>query len=385
MNAVTKNPSNPLLVQVSQHYRPIGGGQEVYIANLAQVLHGVGWMTRVIQPFRGEKASDTALVPRIPGIARYFPSFDELQFALFTVAVRWSLLNRADVILCHYAATAAVIGRMRRWRAKTIVLSHGVEWNVDRMNLYDRVREYNARRLFSRVMTVANDTDYLRRMGMTLAPRSCFFSEVTPGVWFVPNCVDPHRFSPAGALAARNRKETVILVPRQICEDRGIHLAIDAFAILAPRYPDVRLDIVGHPREKEYFKKCQDRVISHGLEGRILFREPVPNEKMPDLYRDADVTLIPTVRREGTSLSALESMACGVPVVASDVAGLRDLPATLCPATPAALAEGLEAVMASRGEVGGRQRNAVCEDFNYEIWAASWRRIIRKFQDRGSK
>lgn len=373
----------PLMVQVSLCYRPIIGGQEVYIDNLAQVLSRAGWATKVIQPYRGEKASDISTVFRIPAIARHIPFFDEFQFALFTIASKRALLDRADVILCHYASTASLIGRVKRWNRKTIVLSHGVEWNIDRMSAVDRVHEHNARRLFGRVITVANDTDYLRRMGMKVDPGSNMFSEVAPDVWFVPNSVDPQLFSHAGPTVPRTGKEHVILVPRQICEDRGILLAIEAFSVLASTRPDLRLVIVGQPREMNYFAECQRRVASYGLAGRVSFQQPVPNREMPDVYRNADITLIPSLRREGTSLSALESMACGVPVVATDVAGLRDLPAVLCEATPGAVAAGLETAMASRVELGQRQKDAVFKHFSYHVWADTWCRIACECRNRG--
>lgn len=372
----------PLLIQVSLHYRPIGGGQEVYIETLSRVVAAAGWETKVIQPYRGVTAPDTLTVPRLPGIARFLPAFDELQIALLAVARRSRWLDRADIILCHYAATAALIGRIRRWRPKTLVLSHGVEWNVDRMNRHDRLREWNARRLFERVPTVANDTDYLRRMGLSLMPGKGSFSEVAPGVWFIPNGVDPVHFSPGPSPRVRDPNRPVILVPRQICEDRGIHLAIEAFALLAQRHPDARLSVVGHRRERTYFEQCRRLVERHGLGDRVQFSLPVPNRDMAGLYRTADVTLIPTLRREGTSLSALESMACGTPVVASDVAGLRDLPAFRAEPAPAALAGGLEAVLSDWPVEADRQRRAACGEFGLEIWSAAWMRVLTTLRNR---
>jgi len=366
----------PLLVQVSLHYRPIAGGQEVYIDNLSRVLSAAGWETKVIQPYRGETAPATATVPRIPGIPRYLPFFEEFQLAFFAAAGRANLLNRATIILCHYATTAALIGRVPRWRKKSIVLSHGVEWNVDRMNFHDRVREWNARRLFPKLTIVANDTDYLRRMGISLLPGENYFSEVAPGVWFIPNCVNTSRFSPEPTAAARDSSQPMILVPRQITEDRGIHLAIEAFSILSVRRPSAVLSVVGPRRSPAYFDFCHSLVEKHGLVDRVLFKPPVPNEGVAELYRTADVTLIPTLRREGTSLSALESIACGTPAVVTDVAGLRDLPVYRCKPVPTVLADGLDAVLSERDNEADRQRQLVCENFNLEKWAAAWLKVL---------
>jgi glycosyltransferase involved in cell wall biosynthesis len=50
----------------------------------------------------------------------------------------------------------------------------------------------------------------------------------------------------------------------------------------------------------------------------------VPYQKMPSLYQDSDILLLPTVR-EGLPLAALEAMSCGLPVVATDCSSLPEL------------------------------------------------------------
>lgn len=365
----------PLLVQVSTHYRPITGGQQVYISNLSKVLADVGWETKVIQPYRGERAPDAAVVPRLPWVARIIPSFDEFQFVVLGALIHARLLDKADVILCHYAATASIIGRVPRWRKKTIILSHGVEWNVDRMNKYDRVRENNARKLFGCLDTVANDTDYLRRMGMDVPAGQGFFSEIKSKIWFVPNCVDVDRFCPA-TIKDGESKCLVILVPRQISEVRGIHLSIEAFAELSTRRPDAVLHIVGPVNNQSYYEFCKSLVEKYKLTDRVFFKPPVQNDAMVEVYRAADVTLIPTLRQEGTSLSALESMACGTPVVLTDVAGLKDIPGIHCLPEAVALAIGIEETLVRRDVESIRQRAAVLEGFCFEKWSQVWVDIL---------
>jgi len=369
----------PLLVQISITYRPIQGGQEVYIANLNRILTLAGWDTKVIQPYKREHADDTAVVPRIPGVQRLIPFFDTLQFAFFAAVGRIGLLNRADVILCHYAETAPLICLIPAWRKKLIVLSHGVVWNVDRMSRYDRLRERNARRLFHKVPTVANDTDYIRRMGGQAEPGKQLFSEVAPHVWFIPNCVDVELFSDENTARKATKKNPVILVPRQICEDRGIHLAIEAFALFAKKRADARLHIVGPRRLKEYWDYCQKLVEDHGLKDRVFFLPPVPNTNMAELYRRATVTVIPTLRREGTSLSALESMACGTPAVLTDVAGLKDLPGLRCEPNAEALAAGMEAALDRVDQESARQREAVQKDFCLDKWGQVWVHVLNRY------
>ena len=61
-----------------------------------------------------------------------------------------------------------------------------------------------------------------------------------------------------------------------------------------------------------------------GLDERVVFVPPQPHELLSTYYRASDVCLVPS-RSESFGLVALEAAACGTPVVASDVGGLRSL------------------------------------------------------------
>ena len=98
---------------------------------------------------------------------------------------------------------------------------------------------------------------------------------------------------------------------------------------------------------------------------------------MPDYYSSALVTLIPTLRREGTSLSALESMACGIATVSTNVAGLADLPTVQCEPNETAVAQALQDTLRKRTEIGLSQQATVRRIFNIENWAHAWLEVIR--------
>ena len=65
-------------------------------------------------------------------------------------------------------------------------------------------------------------------------------------------------------------------------------------------------------------------VAELGLADRVRFVPPQPHERLPAYYRAADVCLVPS-RSESFGLVALEAAACGTPVVAAAVGGLRTL------------------------------------------------------------
>jgi D-inositol-3-phosphate glycosyltransferase len=108
---------------------------------------------------------------------------------------------------------------------------------------------------------------------------------------------------------------------------KGVEVAVRALASLAEDRPDARLAIVGGPsgpRGDVELDRMMGLVDELGLSDRVVFVPPRPHELLSTYYRAADVCLVPS-RSESFGLVALEAAACGTPVVASDVGGLRTL------------------------------------------------------------
>jgi D-inositol-3-phosphate glycosyltransferase len=108
---------------------------------------------------------------------------------------------------------------------------------------------------------------------------------------------------------------------------KGVAVAVRAVAALADDHADARLVVVGGPsgpQGEAEVERTRAIVRDLGLEERVVFVPPRPHELLSTYYRAADVCLVPS-RSESFGLVALEAAACGTPVVASDVGGLRSL------------------------------------------------------------
>ncbi len=362
------------IAHVTTHYRPVIGGQEVYIQNLNAILTAAGHENIVYQLHRGERAPGVVAFPRVLCAARFIPGFENRWLNACVSVLRPRRLFQADAIVSHYAIQARPLASVCR---KTIVLSHGVEWNVENQRPFDRMREENAKWCLSRYPHVVNDTHYLRHLGIEVEPATGYFSEIRPGKWFIPNCVDTEHFTPGAGLPEYLGKK-MILVPRQMVEDRGIHLAIEAFALLAKQDSQVEMCLLGKrwKRATAYLERLDTLIRDFDLQERVYFRDPVANFEMPAWYRSAWVTLIPTIRREGTSLSALESMSCATATVSTNVVGLADLPTLQCEANAPAMAQSLKEALADRERIGLSQRSIVEEVFNMRNWGKSWLAVL---------
>jgi D-inositol-3-phosphate glycosyltransferase len=102
---------------------------------------------------------------------------------------------------------------------------------------------------------------------------------------------------------------------------------VRTLAALGRDQADARLVVVGGPsgpRGGAEVERLLALVGELGLGERVVFVPPRPHELLSTYYRAADVCLVPS-RSESFGLVALEAAACGAPVVASDVGGLRSL------------------------------------------------------------
>lgn len=377
MTSINANIEHPIrLAHLTYHYRPIIGGQEVYIKCLNDVLSASGIECVVFQPFRRDAhAQDTVLTPRVRGVGRLIDGADEWVFAQ-ALRIYSKRLSSFDVIISHYAFPSAYLGGIAD---KLIVLSHGIEWRETQKRWIDRLHEQSARKAFRQNTIVANDTDFLRAMGADISPGTSYFEEVNADKWFVPNCISTEVFRPGVEQLPEIVAGKVILVPRQITHDRGIDLAIKAFARMTARIEkDVTLYICGKSGQPLYLRQCKKLAADLSVQDRVVFREAVPHHEMPSLYASALVTLIPSMRREGTSLSALESMACGTPCVSTNVGGLRDLPTLQTAPDSEALANGLVCALRDRAALGEKQMKVVRSTFNLQNWGKAWLQVIRR-------
>ena len=361
------------LAHISQCYKPIIGGQEVYISNLQKVLKGSGINGDVFQPYKGVKDDDVKPVFRLRVVPRFIHGSEAHLFNFFLRLLHQRDLDAYDVIIAHYALHA---WPQRQHSEKTIVLSHGVEWHLENQTWDDKKREKSAKLCFDRFPHVVNDTHYLRHLGLDAPAGQNCFKEISPRKWFIPNCVDGQRFCKGPAHPSLEGRKT-ILVPRQMTADKGIDLAIRAFRHLADDDDELEMCLLGRKHSGEYIQHIDKLIVDLALSEKVYFAPNVANDEMPTWYNGSVVTVIPTLRREGTSLSALESMSCGVATVSTNVAGLADLPTVQCDPDEHALAKAIQNTIKDAESTALDQQRKVHETFNMGNWADAWLKVIR--------
>mgnify|MGYP000267975118 FL=1 len=176
----------------------------------------------------------------------------------------------------------------------------------------------------------------------------------------VPVGVDPDLFKPLPNIAREPGR--LITTASADVALKGLSYLLEAMALLR-KDRDIRLTIIGKPRPGH----SMDLIDSLGLRPHIDFVSGVTDERIVELYAEAELAVVPSLY-EGFSLPAIEAMSTGICLVATDGGALPEVTGTHNETVlqcPAANAEALAAVIATgldsaelRARIGeaGRQR-----------------------------
>lgn len=145
--------------------------------------------------------------------------------------------------------------------------------------------------------------------------------------------VDLGVFAPGNRAAARARlgldpDAVVLLFVGRIQPLKAPDVLLRAAAQMVARDPDLRdrlrVVVVGGPSGTGLAEPEQQQKLAGalGIADVTQFERPVHQQRLADFYRAADVTVVPSYT-ESFGLVAVESQACGTPVVAASVGGLR--------------------------------------------------------------
>jgi glycosyltransferase involved in cell wall biosynthesis len=114
--------------------------------------------------------------------------------------------------------------------------------------------------------------------------------------------------------------EKIVMFVGRFVREKGIQVLLNAACSILAQEPDTKFLIVGGGHKERY-----ERFVEWmGLRDKVLFTGFMANRSLHQLYRVADVAVFPSLY-EPFGIVALEAMAAGAPVVASDAGGLQEV------------------------------------------------------------
>lgn len=202
------------------------------------------------------------------------------------------------------------------------------------------------------------------------------------------NYVDTDKFKPRENFDI-TREKIVILYPRRLYEARGFYLVLDIMDSILQNYNNVEFHFVGRGNDSD-IKKAIEKVKK--WEGRVFWYYKSMDE-MSSIYKNADITIIPTLYSEGTSLSCIEAMASGNAVIGTRIGGIPDLITDgyngyLIEPNSIALKEAIEKLINDRENMISLKRKALetAQAFSKEKWQLKWYNVFNSFiKNNGNK
>jgi glycosyltransferase involved in cell wall biosynthesis len=214
----------------------------------------------------------------------------------------------------------------------------------------------------------------LRRASVVVVPSGfleAIFSRFGIASEIVPNVVDLERFVPGESHVGPPH----LIVTRNLEDIYDLPTALRAFARVRERFPGARLTVAGSGPLRDDLERFAAVL---GIAQDVTFTGRVENDRIPELYRAADLLLNPS-RIDNMPISLLEAMASGVPIVSTNVGGIpylvRDGETALLVAPGDALSMAAAAVRVLEDPVIGRRLRAAGLD---AAQAYTWSRVRGK-------
>lgn len=218
---------------------------------------------------------------------------------------------------------------------------------------------------------VANDTNLINWVRIHLP-------HLERKISFIPNFVDTDRFCPVERSGPPDPFR--VLFPRRLELQKGVLLMLEVADCLTAERADIAFHFVGQGAPA-----LQQAVAERARQNPRIQHEWREPDQMAAVYQAADLVVLPTLATEGTSLSALEAMACGVPVIASWVGGLSNLiidpfNGLLLPPTPERFSEAILRLQADEAlrALFSRRGLEVAEAHSLTRWRERWYRLLQE-------
>lgn len=344
------------------------GGAEINLYQTAKLLMEMGHNVTIVQKDTGNEIDEYDGVdieylslPNLPGRAKR---------AAFNLTWQRNVPNDHIIHVHSMDYLIPLVGRVDS------VNQQGLTWDAPETgSLTTRIkRHYVKRTLESGAFVRASDNSFLT---YTQSEHTTTRNQVYP----IPNGVDTDRFAPADyspeSLGIDPDNSTLILFPRTMRIARGAHLFVDALAALRDKGHDVLGLFVG-AEDINDAEIVHDRIKQYELHDSVEFLGHIPHEQMHEYYNAVDLVTIPTFHSEGSSIACIEAMACGKPVVVTDVGGLKELiyqsetdGGLKVKPTASAITNALETLVENpkqRQMLGERARERALQYYTHERW-----------------
>lgn len=364
---------------INYEFPPLGGGAGNASAQIARQLAGANNEVTVLTSYyRGlarEEEKDGYRIFRIWTLRRYVERCSPFEMAVFALSAIFNLkrvvnLKRPEIIIAFFGIPC---GPAAWWAKKRFAIPYLISlrggdvpgFSPQELRIYHFFTAPVIRYLWKEAAVVVANSQGLKK----LAGRTYLEKEIL----VVPNGVDTDLFCPASDQKKDGQK---ILSCGRMRRQKGFSYLIEALADLPDK---MTLELVGDGPLRGELEALAKRL---GLQERITFTGWLSQEELIEKYRQANIFVLPSLD-EGMPNVLLEAMACGLPVVATDVAGSCELVSPgingllAQPKDKRSLREAIERVLSDKSRMG-KESQAKAARYSWSKVAQGYLKICRQ-------
>lgn len=356
-----------------EHSQVLAGGMERWIRDVALFARDKGYDTTIYQKDVVSFEKELTNHVRVVGV-KCGPTWrSHWTFS------RWLEKNANFGDPFIYVSMELALSRLIQ---RAVGIQHGIFWEGD----FPYYKKWLNRRLQYQLIKrlrgiICVDTNYINWCHAEYPDRASWQHKLV----YVPNYADLQMFRVMPE-PPRTDGFPTILFPRRATgtrypgkysmldrSSRGAGLFLKAIRLLEQEGTLVQAIFAGRGPVQNAINEWAKE---HGLMDRINVTE-VALDEMPNLYAKAHVAVVPSLEREGTSLSAIEAIVCGIPTVVSHIGGLGNividgLNGFICDLTPESLAQGIRRALA----VSRLPTGPTLDSFRENLGKPRWERQV---------
>ncbi len=226
--------------------------------------------------------------------------------------------NNVQLLLCEFGTTGAKLAGIPELTGiPMIVIFYGYDAHHDKI-IKENLEDYQ--KLFQNaVLIIGVSKDILLKLKN--------LGGAEEKLYYLPCSFDNELFQ----FSDHSNNKPVFLSVGRFAETKAPHLTILAFNEVQKTAPDARLVMVGKDGGGELFEACNILVRALGIENKVVFKGILSPEQVYEEMKNAycfvqhSVTTPLHGDKEGTPVSVMEAMACGLPLIATRHAGIAEI------------------------------------------------------------
>jgi len=302
------------IAQVSCVYPPYKGGIGKIAADLTSNLLARGHQVTVFTPlFKFDDAKSEKHVKRLK-------PFLKLGNGSFLPQIFFNL-NKYDIVYLHYPffGSAEIVFLCKvlfRREFKLVVHYHMDTTELGFFKKVFSLPSFFIKKYLFRVadLIVCASVDYIKASQI-----SDIYSKMSSKFIEIPFSIDIDRFTPKEKYNDENINISFVGGMDKAHNFKGIDILLSAFAKIEQK--NIRLNLIGNGELIQGYRQLAKNL---NIENKVIFFSKINDDEKISKYQETDIFVLPSTNsHEAFGIVLLEAMSCGVPVIASDLPGVR--------------------------------------------------------------